>query len=105
MQTREVIESDLVGKAIEIFINRYQKKNKASEWRGTISNLFEPLTEIADNNLKINTKNGKLWPQAPNSLSRKINEIKANLREIGITVEKVQQIITPSNGLLKRTRI
>ena len=92
LQTREVIESDLVGKAIEIFIKRYQKKNKASEWCGTISNLFEPLTEIAENNLKINIKNGKLWPQAPNSLSRKINEIKANLREIGIVVEKVSEV-------------
>ena len=52
LQTREVIESDLVGKAIEILINNYQKKNKVTEWRGTISTLFEPLTQIAENNLR-----------------------------------------------------
>ena len=104
LQTREVIESDLVGKAIEIFINRYQKKNKATEWHGTISNLFEPLTKIANHSLKINIKNGKLWPQAPNSLSRKINEIKANLREIGITVEKVSADNNAKQWIIKKNQ-
>jgi hypothetical protein len=29
-----------------------------------------------------------LWPSAPNSLSRKLNEVKTNLREVGITIER-----------------
>ena len=38
--------------------------------------------------MKVKTSNGRLWPQAPNSLSRRINLIKADLRSIGIVVEK-----------------
>ncbi|MFL6470925.1 MAG: hypothetical protein ACJ71H_08750 [Nitrososphaeraceae archaeon] len=35
---------------------------------------------------KIN-KLAKLWPKAPNILSRQINEVKTNLREIGIAID------------------
>lgn len=38
--------------------------------------------------LKIKTKNNRLWPRAPTSLSRRLNEVKTNLREIGITIER-----------------
>ncbi|MFL6456788.1 MAG: hypothetical protein ACJ71G_07450 [Nitrososphaeraceae archaeon] len=31
--------------------------------------------------------NSKLWPKAPNILSRQINEVKTNLREIGIAID------------------
>ena len=84
LQTKEVIESNIVGQAIEIFID--SQVNKI--WVGTITALFELLTKIAGDNLKINTSNAKLWPQASNILSRRINEIKPDLREIGITIEK-----------------
>ena len=50
--------------------------------------MLDLLTKIAQDNLKIKTSNGKLWPQAPNSLSRRINLIKADLRSIGIIIEK-----------------
>ena len=29
-----------------------------------------------------------MWPRAPTSLSRRLNEVKTNLREIGITIER-----------------
>ncbi len=29
-----------------------------------------------------------MWPSAPNSLSRRLNEVKTNLSEIGITIER-----------------
>ena len=29
-----------------------------------------------------------MWPSAPNSLSRRLNEVKTNLREIGIIIER-----------------
>jgi hypothetical protein len=84
LQTREVVENDVVGKAVEIFID----SKILAFWNGTITELFDLLTKIAQDNLKINTSNGKMWPQAPNSLSRRINLIKADLRSIGIIVEK-----------------
>ena len=57
-------------------------------WKGTITELLDLLIKIAQDNLKIKTSNGRLWPQAPNSLSRRINLVKADLRNIGIVVEK-----------------
>jgi DNA polymerase elongation subunit (family B) len=84
LQTRDVVENDVVGKAIEIFID----SRVPPLWNGTITELLDLLTKIAQDNLKIKTSNGKLWPQAPNSLSRRINLIKADLRSIGILVEK-----------------
>ena len=84
LQTRDVVENDVVGKAIEIFID----SKTPPLWNGTITELLDLLTKVAEDNLKIKTSNGKLWPQAPNSLSRRINLIKADLRSIGILVEK-----------------
>ncbi|HEY7079595.1 MAG TPA: DNA polymerase domain-containing protein [Nitrososphaeraceae archaeon] len=84
LQTRDIVENDVVGKAIEIFID----SRVSPLWNGTITELLDLLTKIAQDNLKIKTSNGKLWPQAPNSLSRRINLIKADLRNIGILVEK-----------------
>jgi DNA polymerase elongation subunit (family B) len=84
LQTRNVVENDVVGKAIEIFID----SRMPPLWNGTLTELLDLLTKIAQDNLKIRTSNGKLWPQAPNSLSRRINLIRADLRNIGILVEK-----------------
>jgi DNA polymerase I len=84
LQTRDIVENDVVGKAIEIFLD----SKVPPIWSGTITELLDLLTKIAQDNLKIKTSNGKLWPQAPNSLSRRINLIKADLRNIGILVEK-----------------
>jgi hypothetical protein len=57
-------------------------------WNGTITELLDILTKIVQDNLKIRTSNGNLWPQAPNSPSRRINLMKADLRNIGILIEK-----------------
>jgi hypothetical protein len=50
-----------------------------------MSELLAKLEEVADI-LKI-TRRSKSWPKAPNSLGRRINEIKTNLREIGIVID------------------
>jgi hypothetical protein len=47
--------------------------------------LLAVLEQIAYD-LKIN-KNTKLWPKAPNILSRRINEVKTNLREVGLVID------------------
>ena len=51
------------------------------EWEGTATNLLNDLEP-----LKINTSY-KLWPKSANSLSRRITEVKTNLREIGIIIK------------------
>ena len=85
LQTKEVIENNIVGQAIEIFID--SQVNKI--WVGTITALFELLTKIAGDNLKINTSNAKLWPQASNSLSRRINEIKPTLERLALQLKRI----------------
>jgi hypothetical protein len=54
---------------------------------GTTTELLNELEPVAES-LKIKTKNNRLWPSAPNTLSRRLNDVKTNLREIGITIER-----------------
>jgi hypothetical protein len=61
-------------------------------WIGTATELLNEL-EVAES-LKIKTKNNRLWPSAPNSLSRRLNEVKTNLREVGITIKRPVDTIT-----------
>ncbi len=56
------------------------------EWTGTATELHKNLQEKAAT-LNINIRD-KSWPKSPNSLSRKLNLIKTNLREIGIELDK-----------------
>ena len=63
------------------------------EWEGNMTGLLIRLTEVADDN-GIDVK-GKYWPKAPNSLSRKLNEVSTNLAAEGI-------LLTKSNTRLKR---
>ena len=79
LQVEAAIESSPVGTTI---IKLMEDKQ---EWEGTATNLLNDLEPIA-NELKINTSY-KLWPKSANSLSRRITEVKTNLREIGITIK------------------
>jgi hypothetical protein len=47
-------------------------------------NEIEQVAEV----LKIKTKNNKEWPSAPNRLSRRINDVKTNLRQVGIVIDR-----------------
>ena len=62
LQTKGVVENDVVGKAIEILID----SRVAPLWNGTITELLDLLTKIAQDNLKIKTSNGKLCVQNQN---------------------------------------
>ena len=77
LQVGEAIEANPVGNVIVKFME------DKDEWSGTSTELLSLLEPIADS-LKINMS--KLWPKAPNSLSRRINEVKTNLRQIGIQI-------------------
>jgi hypothetical protein len=80
-QNDKASESSLVATAIIEFMNSKTK------WEGTATELLNELESVAGS-LKIKTKNNKFWPSAPNTLSRKLNEVKTNLREVGIIIER-----------------
>ncbi len=80
-QNNQALESSPVASAITKLIDL--KK----EWKGNATDLLYELEQIAEK-LKIDTKRTKLWPKAPNILSRRLNEVKTNLREIGIIIER-----------------
>jgi hypothetical protein len=61
--------------------------NSRIKWEGTCTGLLDELEPVAEA-LKIKTKNNRLWPSTPNILSRRLNEIKTNLSEIGIIIER-----------------
>ena len=96
-QVEEIIESSQVAGCLthwfyEIWlpgIEKLQERgyNHAEEWSGTATVLLDILEGVAVE-LKINTKT-KFWPKAPNSLSRRLNEIAPPLKDIGIEIEFV----------------
>jgi hypothetical protein len=85
LQTEEAIAANIVGNAIIQFMEQQDK----AEWEGTATDLHMEL-EAKAAVLGINVKD-KSWPKSSNTLGRKLNQIKTNLREIGIVVEKVRK--------------
>jgi hypothetical protein len=77
--TEEAIEAHPVATAIVIFMSDKGK------WNGTITELYTELEKTATDSM-IDTFS-KIWPKAPNSLSRRLNEVKTNLRAKGIIIE------------------
>ncbi|MDH6429055.1 MULTISPECIES: hypothetical protein [unclassified Paenibacillus] len=58
---------------------------KIPTWTGSVSDLLDELESIASRE-KIETRT-KEWPKAPHVLSRRIREVKSNLKACGIDVE------------------
>jgi hypothetical protein len=81
LQTEEVLESNQVAAAIMKLI----ESADSSVIEITPRDLLERLQKIAVD-LKLDTR-ARTWPKAPNSLSRRLNEVKTNLREVGIMVQ------------------
>lgn len=73
----EAVGSNPVASTI---IALMENKNK---WEGTVSELLDKLSRIAYEE-KIDV-NSKLWPNEPNVLSRRLNEVKSNLLLYGIS--------------------
>jgi hypothetical protein len=59
--------------------------NNRYEWRGPATELLTQLT-IKALQISVSVKS-KLWPGAPHILSRRLTEIRATLKEIGIEIE------------------
>ena len=81
LQTVEVLEASPVAVALIKLM-----ENRDSWGPAPPSHLLEDLVGVATQE-KIDTK-GRLWPKAPNSLSRRLNEVKTNLRVMGIEIMK-----------------
>ena len=47
---------------------------------GTATELSEILNDIAETKLKISIQKIRSWPKSPNYLSRRLNEVKTNLK-------------------------
>ncbi len=101
LQSEETINAHVVGNVIKQFVDDREGKL----WKGTMTQLLEELNTVASN-LHINTTfQNRSWPKAPNSLSRRINEVKANLREVGIIIEKGFTDQTKRSKVVKIWRI
>lgn len=79
LQTKEVLEASPVATCLRHFML------PRTVWEGTATSLLGELEVIAED-VKVNI-HGKMWPKAPNYLSRRLNELRSNLREIGIIIE------------------
>lgn len=78
-QNEEAIQENPVALAILYFMENQ------IEWKNTASELLGELNKVADNE-KLNIKD-RSWPKSPGSLSRKINEVKTNLLQKGISID------------------
>jgi len=77
-QNEEAIHENPVAIALTALMER------RDEWEGTPSELLENLEAMAEVE-KIDMRQ-KSWPKAANALSRRINEVKTNLAEVGIAI-------------------
>jgi hypothetical protein len=81
LQVEQAIAANLVGNAIIQFM----EVNESNKWIGSFSQLLLEL-EAKAASLNINVKD-RSWPKSASYLSRKLNQIKTSLREVGITID------------------
>ncbi len=80
-QTEVVLNDNIVATAVVSFMEDKE------EWRGTASELLHQLTTHAAFQ-QIDTYE-KYWPRASNSLMRRLNELKINLKKVGISFTSI----------------
>ena len=80
----EILNTDTVATLVIAFM-----KDK-TKWAGLISELYNHLATIAPQ-YGINSK-GKEFPTAPNVLSRRLNGLKSNLQETGISFKTMSKM-------------
>ena len=54
-------------------------------WSGTATQLLEEIEPITTE-LRSDTHRNSLWPKGPGALSRRLNEVVTNLRDVSILV-------------------
>lgn len=74
------IELSPIGEALRTFIQEREA------WTGKASKLLQILDEIGEReHLNVRSKS---WPKAPNALTRRLNELKVNFEQSGISIEQ-----------------
>ena len=77
VQNEEVLAGHPVAQALLAFMEDRE------EWEGSPSELFDALSEKAT---ELKLVNSKAWPRAPHTLTRKLNTLRVNLEEVGISI-------------------
>ncbi len=77
IQNDEVMESSIVANVLMDFME------DRDEWEGSATLLYNALTNFMENKEVESFRKNKLWPSAPNSLTRQINELAPTLKEKG----------------------
>jgi hypothetical protein len=80
IQVQEAIAANPIGTTLVRLM-----EVRSDDWKGTATELLGELEPVATD-LKINTSH-KSWPKSPSILSRRLNEVKTNLREVGIIID------------------
>ena len=78
-QNEEALTSMPMGEAVMALMK------ETEEWQGTPSDLLSALEDRAVA-LRLNT-GARTWPKAANAVTRRLNEIRANLEQAGIQVQ------------------
>lgn len=80
LQTEQILESNIIAPIIVKFM-----ENKTT-WTGSATELLGYMEPIAEE-MRISTKS-RAYPRGPQVLTKRLNEIKSTLEEIGITITK-----------------
>jgi len=80
-RNEEILQSNPVAAAVVAFMDEQQD----NEWRGKPTELLGELKRLAETH-KLDTE-CPLWPKAANALTRRLNEVQANLQAEGIQVQ------------------
>jgi len=90
----EAVINDVVGAAIVEFMDG------KDEWQGTASELLEVLNELPSVNEK-----DKAWPKRPNTLTRRLNNLKSALADYGIKVQTAEDYRTATQKTILLRRV
>jgi hypothetical protein len=80
LQTEQILESNIIAPIIVKFM-----ENKTM-WTGSATELLGYMEPISEE-MRISTKS-RAYPKGPSVLTKRLNEIKSTLEEIGITITK-----------------
>jgi hypothetical protein len=93
LQTEEAIDANPVASTI----TKYMEDK--SKWIGSATQLLQELEAFL---VSTNVSPAKIdgWPKGPQILSRRLNEVRTNLRQIGISIERPKDSATNTRLVL-----
>jgi hypothetical protein len=82
------IDEAIEASPLSITVIQLCNKKDGQFLEGTATQLLNEINYFAENELKMNISKMRSWIKTPNSFSHRLNEIKTNLRERGIDIER-----------------